>query len=72
MKVLRSTFVAHLMSHCLRKDYVPLNPSEYGWAFLDGMWEPVWFEGDPLPDPTLVQTNDENDEIQEEEEEENQ
>ena len=38
------------MSNCLLQHYVPLDPASYGWKFVDTRWEPIWFEGKPLPD----------------------
>ena len=55
MKVLRSTFVTHCMSNCLLSDYLPLDPSLYGWKLEEGVWEPVWYEGNPLSDASVVE-----------------
>ena len=51
MKILRASFTAHTMSNCLDSQYVPLDPSLFGWKYTDNTWKPVWFEGNPLPDP---------------------
>ena len=49
MKILRASFVAHRMSHCLNPNYVPLDPSVHGWKLVENHCEPIWFEGYPLP-----------------------
>ena len=49
MKILRASFVAHCMSHYLNPYYVPLDPSVHGWKLVENYWEPIWFEGYPLP-----------------------
>ena len=51
MKILRASFVTHCMSNSLNSCYVPLNPSLYGWQFMENRWEPLWFEGSPLSHP---------------------
>ena len=51
MKILRTSFVAHCMSHCFNPNYVPLDPSVHGWKLVENHWEPIWFEGYPLPHP---------------------
>ena len=58
MKILRSTFTAHCMTNCLDPNYVPLDPSSYGWSLKEGLWEPVWYEGSPLPHPDEVEENE--------------
>ena len=37
------------MSNCLNFRYVPLDPSLYGWKFLENWCKPILFEGIPLP-----------------------
>ena len=49
MKILRASFVAHCMPHCLNANYVPLDPSVHGWKLVENHWESIWFEGYPLP-----------------------
>ena len=49
MKILRTSFVAHCMSHCLNSNYVPLGSSVYGWKLGENHWESIWFEEYPLP-----------------------
>ena len=49
MKILRVSFAAHRMSHCLNPNYVPLDPSVHEWKLVENHWEPIWFEGYPLP-----------------------
>ena len=49
MKILRTSFVAHCMSHCLNSNYVPLDSSVYGWKLGENHCEPIWFEEYPLP-----------------------
>ena len=39
MKILRCTFVSHLL----------LNSATYGWKKEDDFWIPVWFKGNALP-----------------------
>ena len=51
MKILQASFVTHCMSNCLNFHYVPLDPSLCGWKFAENRWEPIWFEGSPLPYP---------------------
>ena len=51
MKILRASFTAHIMTNCLNLQYIPLDPSLYGWKIVENRWEPVWFEGSPLPHP---------------------
>ena len=63
MKILRSTFIAHCMTHCLDPDYVPLDPSLYGWKLVDNVWDPVWYEGSALPDPSEVEESEIDSEI---------
>ena len=63
MKILRSTFIAHCMTHCLDSDYVPLDPSLYGWKLVDNVWDPVWYEGSALPDPSEVEESEIDSEI---------
>ena len=58
MKILRSTFTAYCMTNCLDPNYVPLDPSSYGWSLKEGLWEPVWYEGSPLPHPDEVEENE--------------
>ena len=35
IKLLRPSFVAHCMSHCLNPIYVPLDPSVHGWKLVE-------------------------------------
>ena len=51
MKILQASFVTRGMSNCLNSRYVPLDPSLHGWKFAENRWEPIWFEGNPLPHP---------------------
>ena len=39
------------MWNCLYFHYLPLDPSRYGSKFVENRWEPIWFEGSPLPHP---------------------
>ena len=56
--ILRATFVAHCMSGCLNRQYAPLDPSNYGWKLEENRWQPIWFEGNPLPKPDeIIDTN---------------
>ena len=55
MKILHSTFIAHCMANCLNNEYLPSDPSNFGWKIVGGSWEPVWFEGDALPDLNEVE-----------------
>ena len=82
MKILRVSFVIHCMSHCLNPNYVPLDPSVHGWKLVENHWEPIWFEGYPLPYPIdllniadvsfeEVNETSENDAVSEPEESEN-
>ena len=53
------------MTDCLDLNYVPLDPSSYGLSLTEGLWEPVWYEGSPLPHPdeveeTETEVNDES------------
>ena len=65
MKILRATFVTHCMMNSLNNMYVPLKPSSYGWKWnsCSSVWEPVWYEGNALPDNCDIQDaqNDDND-----------
>ena len=38
------------MVNGLNNEYVPLDPSKFGWALVDDAWKPVWFEGNAFPD----------------------
>ena len=59
MKILRATFVTHCMSDFLNRKYVPLDPSNYGWKLQEKVWQPIWFEGNPLPNPDeIINNND--------------
>ena len=49
MRILRASFVAHCMSHCLNPNYVPLDPSVQGWKLVENHWESIWFEGYTFP-----------------------
>ena len=49
MNILRASFVTRFMSHCLNLNYVLLDPSIHGWKLVENYWEPIWFEGYPLP-----------------------
>lgn len=57
------------MINCLDNIYVPLDPSSYGWQLINDNWEPVWYKGNPLPNPSEVEENylddnkDDNDDI---------
>ena len=51
MKILRASFVTHCISNCLNSCYLPLDLLRYGWDFEENQWEPIWFEGTPLPHP---------------------
>ena len=68
MKILRANFVAHCMMNCLDNAYVPLNPAEYGWQWnsSSSMWEPIWYEGDALPNDLEIQNAEEQGEEEEE------
>ena len=66
MKTLRETFVTHVMSNCLDANYQPLDPSNYDWKMADNMWEPVWYEGNPLPDQNEFEDDSENENHQDE------
>ena len=55
MKILRSTFIANCMTNCLNANYVPLDPSCYGWKTVENVWEPIWYEGNPLPEASEVE-----------------
>ena len=63
MNILRASFVTHYISNCLNSRYVPLDPSLYGWKFVENRWEPIWFERSPLPLPDY--TVDESGEVDE-------
>ena len=43
MKILRASFTADIMLNCLNLQYIPLDPSLYGWKIVENRWEPVWF-----------------------------
>ena len=60
MKVLRATYVAYCTVNCLNNEYVPLNPSKFGWALVDDNWKPVWFEGNALPEVNKTVDSPEN------------
>ena len=45
------------MINCLDNIYTPLDPSSYGWQLINDNWEPVWYEGNPLPNPSEVEEN---------------
>ena len=64
MKILRASFYAHCMSSCLDPNYIPLDASLYAWRYIDEekKWEPVWYEGNPLPSPDEVLDNSDNEE----------
>ena len=62
MKILRANYVTHCMVHCLVNDYIPLDPSEYGWKSENGSWSPVWYEGNALPDVREIASSDDDDE----------
>ena len=62
MKILRSTYFSHIMSRCLDANYVPLDSSLYGFRKVNDIWEPVWYEGNPLPDPREVEEANDEDE----------
>ena len=49
IKILRASFVAHCMLHCLNPNYVLSDPSVHGWKLVENHWEPISFEGYPLP-----------------------
>ena len=69
MKILRATFVAHCMINSLNNVYVPLNPSSYGWKWnsCSSEWEPVWYEGNALPDHCDIQDAHDDDDNNDEE-----
>ena len=66
MKVLRATYVAHCMVHCLNNEYVPLDLSKFGWAHVDDTWKPVWFEGNALPEVNKTVDSPENESSEDE------
>ena len=68
MKILRASFVSHCMVNCLDREYIPPNPSEYGWKLVDSTWEPVWFEGNALPDANETNVSSEEDDSENEDE----
>ena len=47
--------------NCINAAYVPLNPAEYGWKWDSSLsnWEPVWYEGNPLPDYADIHNTEE-------------
>ena len=57
MKILRATFVTHCMSNCLDSQYIPLDPSQYGWKLEENRWEPIWFMGNALPGIQDIDSN---------------
>ena len=67
MKILRATFVAHCMMNCINRMYVPLNPSSYGWKLNSlSVWEPVWYEGNALPDECNIEPTEDDEDIYDE------
>ena len=49
MKILLASFITHCMLHRLNPNYVPFDLSVHRWKLVENHWEPVWFEGYPLP-----------------------
>ena len=69
MKILRCSFVSHCMTNCLKSHYIPLSPENCGWKWCENdlKWDPVWYEGEALPDFDEMNVNLEQ-ELQEGEE----
>ena len=51
------------MMNSLNNMYVPLKPSSYGWKWnsCSSVWEPVWYEGNALPDNCDIQDAQDDD-----------
>ena len=48
----------------MNPDYIPLDATSYGWKYIEAEdnWEPIWYEGNPLPNPEDVLDNSCNEE----------
>ena len=42
------------MSACLNSFDVPLDPSLYGWKFVEKWWKPILYNGSTLPHTDYV------------------